>query len=284
MLTELKKYSPEEIRKLLKEKNYPLNGITELGTARFSLREPSGMLGVALHSGSTVRPEMQQIMGVTRQQRFLEEDPYTDRFVKDFPMHLVALDSRFEYDLNRELEGAIYPYGEKKWGLQVWKRPLTGEEREKTYLKHKEFHEFLEVIIEHILEYHRIAVVFDIHSFCYQRERRLEWWKDEHPEINLGTSSIDRTHFAPLIDRFLERISRTTINGHRIRVAENEIFPGGFLTRKFAKSHPKTVLVLAIEYKKIFMDEHTGRLDEKTLEKLVGELMLTKELLNSQVF
>jgi N-formylglutamate amidohydrolase len=280
----MKKYTPREIRELLKERNFPLNGITELETARFSLREPAGMLGVALHPGHRVRPEMQDIMEVTGQQRFLEEDPYTDRFVKDFPMHLVALDSRFEYDLNREREAAVYPYGEKKWGLQVWKRPLTEEELEKTYLKHREFHEILEMIIEHILEHQRIAIVFDIHSFCYQRERKLDWWKDENSELNLGTRSIDRKHFAPLIDRFLERISRTSINGHRIRVAENEIFPGGYLTRKFARSHRKTVLVLAIEYKKIFMDEHTGRLDEKTLETLVGELLLTKDLLNSQLY
>jgi len=280
----MEKYSLEEIGKHLKEKRFPLEGVTRLGTARFIFREPAGTLGVALHAGSRVRPDMLEIMEVTREERFREEDPYTDRFVQDCPMQIIALDSRFEYDLNREMERAIYPFHAKKWGLQVWKRPLTEDEKEQTYRKYREFHTLLDMVIEHILEYNRIAILFDIHSFCYQRRKRVEWWKDERPEINLGTRSINREHFAPFIDPLLDQLSRTRVDGHAIRVAENEIFPGGFLTRKFAKSHEKRVLVLAIEYKKLFMDEHTGELDEEILKKLIRDLLLTKNRLLSQEF
>jgi N-formylglutamate amidohydrolase len=279
LMATMKKYSLESIRELLKKRAFPLEGITRLGSARFSFREPAGTVGVALHAGSNVRPDMRELMAVSREERFLEEDPYTDRFVKDFPVQLVAMDSRFEYDLNREMEEAIYPFSEKKWGLQVWKRPLTTEETENTLIKYREFHELLEMVIDHILGYHKTAILFDVHSFCYQREQRKIWWKDERPEINLGTRSIDRKYFAPLVDLFLEQLARTSLDGHKIRVAENEIFSGGYLTRKFAASHQRRVLVLAIEYKKIFMDEHTGKLDEEILDRLAGDLLLAKDRL-----
>jgi len=278
----MKRYSLEEIGEHLKEKRFPLEGTTPLGTARFHFREPAEVLGVALHAGNRVRSEMEEIMEVSREERFREEDPYTDRFVKDFPMQLIALDSRFEYDLNREMESAIYPFHKRKWGLQIWKRPLTPDERKKTLLKYREFHALLDMVINFILESCRMAILFDVHSFCYQRERRQEWWKDEHPEVNLGTRSINRDYFAPRIEAFLEHISRTRVDGHRIRVAENAVFPGGYLTRKFARSHEKEVLVLAIEYKKIFMDEHTGQLEEELLNNLVRDLLLTKDRLISQ--
>lgn len=279
-----KRYSLEEIKEHLKERRYPLNGITRLGTARFNFREPAATIGVALHSGSRVRPEMLEIMEVGREERFREEDPYTDRFVKDFPMQLIALDSRFEYDLNREMEKSIYPFRTKKWGLQVWKRPLTQYEKEKTYQKYREFHELLEMVIAHMLEYSRMVILFDIHSYCYQRDGKRAWWKDEHPEINLGTRYINREYFAHLIGPFLDHISRSRVDGHQIRVAENKVFPGGLLTRKYAKLYGKRVLVLAIEYKKLFMDEHTGKLDEGNLNKLIGDLLFTKDQLIPQKF
>jgi len=273
----MQSYTLEEIRDKLEKQEFPMEGITALGTARFCFREPAGTLGIALHAGSSVRQDMLEIMEVSAEERCREEDPHTDIFVKDFPMQIIALDSRFEYDLNRDMKNCIYSYHVKQWGLQVWSRPLTTEEIEFTLQKYREFHELLEMVIDHILGYSRIAILFDVHSYCYQRERKTEWWKDERPEINLGTKSIHRQHFAPLIDAFLERLSRTRVDRHQIRVAENAIFPGGYLTRKYAGSHPESVLVLAIEYKKIFMNEWTGELHTEILSTLVRDLVRARD-------
>ena len=68
-----------------------------------------------------------------------------------------------------------------------------------------------------------------------------------------------------------------TGDSHSLRVSENEVFPGGYLTRKYAGSHSREVLVLAIEYKKIFMDEWTGELFPEKLKLLAENLMLTKD-------
>lgn len=258
-----------------------MEGTTSLGSARFHFRAPDSCLGVALHAGNRVRDDLQEVMEVTAGERFREEDPYTDLFIKDFPMQIVAQDSRFEYDLNREMEYCIYAHDREQWGLRVWKRPLTAEERKVTLEKYREFHQLLDMVIGHILERHGMAILFDLHSYCYRREREAEWWVDERPEINLGTRSVDREHFALQIDTFLEGISRTPVDGHLLRVAENAVFPGGFLTRKYAASHPREVLVLAIEYKKIFMDERTGELSGELLSLLVGDLVRVKDQLKS---
>jgi len=276
-MSPLKKYSLSEIGQCLKDGKYPISGITELGSAEFHFKEPSGFLGVALHNGSRIRPELSAAMDVKREDRFREEDPYTDYFLNEFPMQVIARDSRFEYDLNWEIEQCIYSASEKKWGLQVWNRKLTPVEKELTYRKYREFHDLLDLIVGYILELHSTVVVFDIHSFCYQREARLNWWEDDKPEINLGTKYINRTHFSTLIDLFLKRVSVMEMNGHSLRVDENVLFPGGYLTRKYTNSHNRQVLVLAIEYKKIFMDEWTGELFPQELGMLIENLLLTKE-------
>lgn len=277
----MKRYTLEEIGEGLKKKRFPMEGMTSLGSARFHFREPDNCLGVALHAGSRVRDDLMEVMEVTAGERFREEDPYTDLFIRDFPMQVVALDSRFEYDLNREREYCIYAHDREQWGLRVWKRPLTAEEREVTLIKHREFHQLLDTVIGHILEQHDLGILFDLHSYCYRREREAEWWVDERPEINLGTRSVDREHFARQIDAFLEEISENPVEGHRLRVAENAVFPGGYLTRKYAESHPKNVLVLAIEYKKIFMDERSGELSGEILSLLTGDLVRVKDHIKS---
>lgn len=235
-----------------------MKGITPLGSAEFHFIGPARYMGVALHCGSNVRQELWGAMEVTAGDRFREEDPYTELLIEDFPIRIIARDSRFEYDLNWEIEKSIYAPGEKKWGLQVWNRKLTDDERERTYNKFREFHALLDMATEFMLGSGSPVIIFDMHSFCYQRDQKTDWNRDGKPVINLGTRYIDRKFFTPLIDNFLEGISETVIEGHPLRVAENELFPGGYLTRKYSQLHNQKVLVLAIEYKKIFMDEWSG--------------------------
>lgn len=276
-MNEFRTYTLEEIRRELDDGNLPVKGITNLGSAEFLIREPAQYIGVALHSGSRIRPGILDTLEVSPEDRFREEDPYTDIFVRDFPLQIIARDSRFEYDLNWEIEKAVYPDNMEKWGLQVWKRALGPDELIETHEKYREFHGLLDLVVEHSLSRYGHSVLFDMHSFCYQRERRMPWWEDNKPEINLGTRSMDRNYFAPWIDRFMEGVSGLDLDGHPLRVAENELFPGGYLARKYATTRNRKLLVLAIEYKKIFMDEWSGELFPEILGMLRENLLLTKE-------
>jgi hypothetical protein len=60
-------------------------------------------------------------------------------------------------------------------------------------------------------------------------------------------------------------------------VVENGLFPGGYLTRQYSEKYNRDVLVMAIEYKKIFMDEWTGALDEQKLGILISSFLVTRD-------
>jgi N-formylglutamate amidohydrolase len=154
---------------------------------------------------------------------------------------------------------------------------LKPDEIETTHNKYKEFHALIDLLVRYILENFTPAILFDIHSFCYQREKQTNWWEDDKPEINLGTRYINREYFSPLIDTFLDSTSDIRMDGQNLRIGENVLFPGGYLTRKYANSHSRHILVLAIEYKKIFMNEQSGALYPGKLGLLRENLLLTKE-------
>ena len=262
-------YTLPEIRNSLRQGKLPLSGVTELGSTEFHILEPAHYAGVVMHAGHRVRPEILKILAVRKEDRLREEDPLMERFISGFPIQVIARDSRFEYDVNWEAEKAIYEYGQKKWGLQVWKREPSADMRDRSLLKFHEFHALIDLVTEFMLRQNRYALVFDVHSFCYQREAKQSWFKDKKPDVNLGTRAVNRELFAPLIDRLMKCLGRTRIDGHLLRVAENELFPGGYLSRKLSRDHYDKVLVLALEYKKLFMNELSGELYKDLLEELI---------------
>jgi N-formylglutamate amidohydrolase len=271
-----RRHTLEEIQERLVREKFPIRGVTELGAAAFHLREPSGDLGIALHAGARVRSGLEELFNASSEERRREEDLYTDLMVEDFPMVLLGRDSRFEYDLNCEEAQCIYEHGLKKWNMDVWKRPLTESERMLTLHKYREFHALLELLVDYLVSKYGSGVLYDIHSFRYQREGTVHWWEDTKPEINLGTRYINREYFAPQVEAFLEGISGLELEGKQLRVGENVLFPGGYLTRKYAKTHNKQVLVLAVEFKKIYMDEWSNKLYPGILELLKNALHQTK--------
>ena len=276
-MSELSIFSLDEISQRLKSNSLPLSGITESGSAEFHILEPSHYIGVSLHAGHRVRREIFDLMVVSEEDRSREEDTFTELFINDFPIRIISLDSRFEYDLNREPERSIYSSERGIWELDIWRCKVEGQLRDDTLVKHKEFHDLVDVVVEYLLMQFDRLLVYDMHSYCYQREKKQQWYEDPRPEINLGTKSINRNFFSPMIEQFLHGVSGMIMDGHSLRVSENEAFPGGYLTRKYARTHNQEVLVLAIEYKKIFMNEWTGELYPSKLKILVDNLMLTKD-------
>ncbi len=277
-----KTFSLQEIRECLYSNKFPFSGTTELGSVTFRFAGPAPYLGVAIHAGSRVRDDMLEIMHISEDDRYREEDPHTERFIKNLPIRITALDSRYEYDLNREPEKSVYSSVRGIWGVKVWKRKVNEQERIISLAKHREFHDLIDMITGYLLQEYNSVLLFDMHSYCYQREKQQEWFMDPRPEINLGTEAVNRKLFGPLIDQFIHELSKLRIDGHPVRVAENEIFPGGYLSRRLSKAHHDRVLVLALEYKKLFMDEWAGSLYQDKLALLVEDFERSvKQLLSS---
>jgi N-formylglutamate deformylase len=271
------KYSLGEIEDRLRTGNLPFSGITEQGSCEFHFEAPAFFAGVSMHSGRRIRNEILNILSVSEAARYREEDPFMDRFISDFPIRITGRDSRFEYDLNRNPYMAIYDFNQPKWGLQVWKQEVTEEQRIRSIKKHREFHALLEMVCRYLLGQNRHALVFDLHAYCYQRETRQAWYEDDRPEINIGTGAINREVFEPAITCFKSSIRRTKINGHPLRISENEIFFGGYLSRHLSRMYHERLLVLALEYKKIFMDEWTGELYPDVLEDLIRDFRMAAD-------
>jgi len=262
-------YTLSEIKSRIERYDFPFSGITELGSAYFEFRKPSFYAGVALHAGHRVRDEILDAMEVKLEDRYREEDPHTERFIMDSPIQIIARDSRFEYDLNRERARAVYE--EPVWGLNVLKRPLTPEEKEGSLSKYDEFHNLMDIATAYLFQQNQYGVIFDCHSYNYQREEKLPWHQDKKPVINVGTGPVNRLIFGHIIDDFLNRLGEISIDGHFIYAGENIVFKGGYLSRRLSKEHNNKLLVLAIEFKKIFMDEWSGQVYEDILEDLAEQ-------------
>lgn len=201
----------------------------------------------AVHDGHQFRPELWEYCLHTEYERWFEEDPCTKEFVNTHPIVIAGCDSRFEYDLNRAPELAIY---EDAWGKQLWKKPLPQELREKSLKKHQNFYSIVHALILKLEQKFSSVVVYDMHSYNWRR------WEREVPVINLGTKNVDEARFVTSIESWramlqtlmLPHVENTTSN-------INDTFMGNGYFLKFISENFKNTLVLATEFKKIYCDE-----------------------------
>jgi len=84
-------------------------------------RGPGPVLATAIHDGHDLRPAVAEVMTLPDVDRLREEDPFTAQAVTGVPTHIVVHRSRFEFDLNRAPDTAVYRTPEQSWGLQVWR-------------------------------------------------------------------------------------------------------------------------------------------------------------------
>src|SRR5690606_24294835 len=135
----------------------------------------------AIHDGHQFRKELWGNCLHSEYDRWYEEDPMTKEIIKSHPIVISGLDSRFEYDLNREPEDAIY---DDAWGKQLWNEPLSENMKAKSLKKHHNFYKVIYQLITTLNQKFGCCVVYDMHS--YNRER----WDREVPTWNLGTSNV----------------------------------------------------------------------------------------------
>lgn len=140
----------------------------------------------AVHDGHQFRKELWDNCLHTEYERWYEEDPETKNMVASHPIVIAGMDSRFEYDLNRAPDTAIYI---DAWGKQLWKNPLPEAQKEKSLQKHANFYKVVHALINKIETKFGVCVVYDMHSYNWKR------WDREVPTWNLGTSNIDNNRF-----------------------------------------------------------------------------------------
>jgi len=235
------------------------------------------ILATAIHNGHDVRPELSDLLALSEDERLREEDPFTGRWTYISPNRIILNRSRFEFDLNRPREKAVYIKPEDAWGLNVWKSPPEDATVETSLAHYDRFYEDLRVALTELETRYGGFVVYDIHSYNHRRNGPEEEPEDPmaNPEVNLGTGSMDREFWAPVADVFMDCMSRFDFSGRNLDVRENVKFKGGWLSQWVHRNFPRTGCCLAVEFKKIYMDEWTGEPFEERIELIRRALDMT---------
>jgi N-formylglutamate amidohydrolase len=224
------------------------------------------IVAVSIHSGHALRPEVATRLALPKGARLREEDPYLDGLTDVTDARVVVHVSRFEVDLNRPPARAVYLSAEDAWGLPLWKERPGPEVVERSLTVHRRFYEKMERLLGGFARRFRRFVVLDLHSYNHRRQGASGACTDPRlaPEINLGTGTLDRARWAPVVDSFMRDLGRAADKD----VRENVCFEGGYFPAWVHRTFPGSACALAIEMKKTFMDEWTGTLDAREFERL----------------
>lgn len=250
--------------------------------ADFSFRFDEPIVCTAIHNGHDICPKTKANLGITEEVRLMEEDPKTELFAQICNNLIIGRQSRFEFDLNRTREKAVYLKPEDAWGLPVRKEPPKKEQIEQALQRYDNFYRRVTMIYEEMITTFGRFFVYDIHSYNHHRKGKDAPFDEpeKNPEIVLGTSNMDEKWF-PLIDKIEERMKSFDFFGRSIDVRQNVRFPGGNFSRWTHKSFPGRICSVAIEFKKIFMDEWSGEFYPDVMNKLKELLASTKPVILS---
>ena len=233
------------------------------------------VVATAIHDGHEVREDVALLLALDEASRLREEDPFTGQWTTIAPTRVIGTRSRFEVDLNRPRETAVYRTPEEAWGLDVWTGILPDDVVERSLQEYDGFYEGLRNLYTEIAQRHGRFLVLDLHSYNHRREGPDGALADpaENPQVNIGTGTmLDRSRCAPLIDRFIRDLGSLDFPGGRLDVRENVRFRGGACAAWAHRTFPEAACVLSIEVKKFFMDEWTGTADEELLRAVGAAL------------
>lgn len=225
------------------------------------------VVATSVHAGHELRPDIAAAMVLDETERFREEDPHTDRIAAVVPDRVVTTRSRFEADLNRPRREAVYRRPEDCWGLEVWRDGVLSDELFEGSLEtYDAFYDALAPRLDALAE-RGPFVLLDVHSYNHRRDGAdaPPAPSSDNPEVNVGTGSLDHDLFGPLVERFMGDLRDASLGCGPLDARENVAFEGRNLAWWVHDRYPRVGCVLALEFKKIFMDEWSGELDEERL-------------------
>lgn len=240
----------------------------------FNLPAPDVVIATAVHNGHDLRPDLAALMNLDEPTRLREEDPHTGSLASRFTSSVVVHRSRFEVDLNRERNRAVYRGPDDAWGLDVWREPLSDHAVSESLQLYDAFYADLASTLDELVSRRGGFVLFDIHSYNHRRGGP-DTEPDppgESPVINLGTGSLP-PKWRPVADAFVASMAAATLDGDAVDVGENVRFEGRQVAQWVHDNYGDVGCALAIEFKKVFMDEWTGEVDADRLNEL-GEALV----------
>ncbi len=214
----------------------------------------------AIHDGHALRPDVEHRIALDDAARLREEDPYTASWTEVTSTRLIGVRSRFEMDLNRSRDKAVYRQPEDAWGLDVWQSALPSSVVRESLAQYDAFYADAERALGVMQARWGRFVVLDLHTYNHRRNGPDAEPDDpaRNPEINIGTGTMDRGRWAAVVDYVVQALGAPDTNGRARDVRENVKFRGGRFSQWVHETFPDSGCSIAIEFRKSFMDEWTG--------------------------
>lgn len=267
----MRRLSIEHMIELIQSET-PFEAVSEDYSFTLKIEEYVPYVCGAVHDGHQFRKSLWDNCLHTEYERWYEEDPCTKEMVQSHPIVITGSDSRFEYDLNRPPETAIF---DTAWGKRLWKNPLAEAERQLSLRKHANFYRVVHALIGKIESRHGRALVFDMHSYNWKR------WEREVPTWNLGTSNIDIKKYGAIASSWNQKLGNIKLpNDIKPSSKINDTFQGNGHFLKYISRNFYHTLVLATEIAKVYCDELTGIVYPEVVRAVEGQL---KEMIPLQV-
>ncbi len=157
---------------------------------------------------------------------------------------------------------AVYLRPEDAWGLSVWRSEPSLEMLQRSLSVYDNFYSSMENLLTRFIEKFGAVVLYDLHSYNHRRlgPDGPEADPAGNPDVNIGTGMLDKARWGSLVDQFKNDLREYSVCDRGLDVRENVKFKGGHFSRWCQSTFNGDVCVLAIEWKKIFMDEWTGEI------------------------
>ncbi|MBF0610601.1 MAG: N-formylglutamate amidohydrolase [Magnetococcales bacterium] len=228
----------------------------------------------ALHAGHDMRAEVASLCALSPMERMREEDPYTQGWIGYGDHRIEVSRSRFEVDFNRPPDGCVYCTPAEAWGMGVWKDGLPEEVVLRSRELHRQFYQEVQRLLDGLLTVYPRVVVLDIHSYNHRRQGPTGPAAPlaGNPDIDLLIPEGERQAWRACYEVVYRALSEIRVDGRLLTVGNNVRFQRAAFGDWVARTYGRRVFVLVIEFKKIFMDEWSGRLDQATATCLGGGL------------
>lgn len=245
------------------------------GNERWTFIDGGGpLILTAIHDGHALNDRVMDLIALSSEQRLQEEDPFTGKWAEVSPAQIIAHRSRFEVDLNRPRERAVYVKPSDAWGLEVWKKDPPEHLISECIEEYDEFYRQAQQFLDIIVKRENYFVVLDLHTYCHRRGGIDAPFDSQtkNPDINIGTGSLDQGLWRSITDHLISELRSCDTLGRALDVRENVKFQGGNFSQWINASYKGRGCSIAVEFKKFFMNEWTGDLYQD-IHALIRQLL-----------
>ena len=233
----------------------------------------SPIVVTAIHDGHLIRNSILNLFNLNDEERLREEDPFTAKWVNISDNNIVVHHSRFETDVNRPREKAVYVKPEDAWGLNIWKEEPAKEMISESLEVFDTFYSDVKEYFDGLFTKYENIVVYDLHSYNHRREAAdIKADPEKNPEVNIGTKNMNQEKWQPVVDTLINSFKGFDYAGRTLDVRENIKFKGGYFGQWLYEQYGDKICPISIEFKKFFMDEWTGKPFEEDIRS-INELL-----------